>query len=365
MSRTERKKRPFVYWMAVYAIVFLGLAVCGLMLFARFLSAYEASRPDRAADAFMEHFTPKDVLGLSGEFLDTLDSRLQPRSAAEAEILAFLGDDLHYVKSAASTEELAIYTLISGNKKIGELRFAPGQELEFGFRKMEYCGGSADFSFLKSACSYTVPSDWSVYSYETFVGEEFATGKETHFEFLSDVRSTDTYEIPCLREYALDNYLGTLELHYYDAAGQETALPVEGFGEEYIDNCSPELQLELQDFAMSFTDRYYEFTASLRGEIMSTYSRLKPLLVPGGKLEQRLEGALENMAWSQNRGSTLTEKRVLHCIDLGGGSYLCGVTYDVDVVSKDGETVTKTENNIKLIVTRTQQGLRAADLYSY
>ena len=50
-------------------------------------------------------------------------------------------------------------------------------------------------------------------------------------------------------------------------------------------------------------------------------------------------------------------------MNLGGGNYFADLTYVVDTTGQKG--VVQTTNNLKLIISRTDDGLKAADIASY
>ena len=102
---------------------------------------------------------------------------------------------------------------------------------------------------------------------------------------------------------------------------------------------------------------------SHRDLIYTNYGKLKPYLLPGSDLANRMNSALEGMVWSNNKANELQSVDVHYCIKLKDGEYLCDITYYVNTLGNNGYVVT--ENNARIFVSWLDSGLYAKEMMSY
>lgn len=360
----KRKRFGFAIFMILYALVVLGAAAWGLGKFWDYMDAYEASRIRNTMDSYMEEVTPEYVCDRSGALIDSIDHRLQSEESCRQVILDFLSGGITYArKSAECTDTRTVYVLRSGGKVIGQVALVPQGEPRYGFTSWAVSEDSFDLSFLVGRKdTITVDSTMEVYAGEVLLDESFVT--ETGLKYEAVEEFYDELALPTKLTYTAGPILGETVLRAVDAQGNTVVINGETDLDPWLNNCTQAVHQELDGFNRDFIDRYVCYLTSRRDNRQYNYERLTPLLVDGSDLKTRVTNAYEGLEFGQSQSDTIVRFASNHIIDLGDGKYLCGVTYEVDSLGRDG-ALHRSVNNAWLFLVRTDSGLQAERLLSY
>lgn len=360
----KRKILNFWFFMIVYAVVVLVAAAFGLSKFWDYMDAYEDSRVKNTMEAYMAQLTPQYICDRSGELIDGIDHHLQSEEACAQVIMDFLGTEITYVrKSSECTDTRTVYMLRTGGKTIGRVELVSQGEARYGFTPWVVSQDSFDLSFLVGdQATITVDSTMQVYAGGVLLDEDYVT--ETGLPYAPVKDLYDEVNLPYKMTYTAGPILGELTLQAVDADGKTVELKDESDLDPYLDNCTPEVHQEVDTFIRNFIDRYTRYLTSRMDNRQENYRQLKPLLLSGSSLSQRVSKAYEGFEYGHSRSDTITGFGVNHIIDLGDGKYLCDVTYEVDTLGRDG-VLHHSVNNAWVFLVRTSGALKAERLISY
>ena len=361
-----KKRKIWNFWvfMIVYAVVVLTAAAFGLSKFWDYMEAYEDSRIKNTIEAYMAELTPQYICDRSGELIDSIDHHLQSEEECRQVILDFLSTEISYVrKSSECTDTRTVYMLRTGGKTIGKVELVPQGESRYGFTPWAVSQDSFDLSFLKGdQTAITVDSTMQVYAGTALLDEGYVTKTGLPYAAVKDLYGE--VNLPYKMTYTAGPILGELTLRAVDAAGSTVEIKEESDLDPYLDNCTQSDHEELDTFIRKFLDRYTRYLTSRMDNRQDNYQRLKPLLLSGSSLAQRIGKAYDGFEYGHSRSDTVTGINVNHIIDLGEGKYLCDVTYEVDTLGRDG-VLHHSVNNAWVFLVRTSGALKAERLISY
>jgi len=120
---------------------------------------------------------------------------------------------------------------------------------------------------------------------------------------------------------------------------------------------------KVNEFLDNYVYFYVKFTSSANDNIAGNLSDLRKYMVPGSELEKRMKGGVDGLFWASSRGDTLKNIEVHDCMNIGGGNFVCDITFTVDTVGWNGHV--ETNNNAKILITTTNSGLKAAAMKNY
>ena len=349
--------------MLAYAVYFLCFFTIGLIILFRFLDENQKAQPGMAVDAYMKNFSEEQVLERERDFLSTLDTNVQSEEETAGLILQYVGENVRCVSSPMeSTSDRLAYVLMTGDRVIGHMYLEQGEETAFGQRPWHVAGEEFDFSFLKGEpVSVTVPDTFSVQCNGTVLGSEYITESGIEFENLRDYYPMND-AIPHLCTYTVDNYLSEIELVVLDDLGNVSQIPEEEYAEYCMkDVCPQDEKAAVTEFINAFIEKYVAYTGSSKYNYNENYNALEPYMVPGSDIQQRTFNARDSFAFGGARDNIIKEVTVKQCIPLDDGKYYCEIVYFVDVRGGSG-AYTLTENTAKLIVQKTDGGLKAVEM---
>ena len=196
---TKRKKnstRRFVLGMLIYALVFIVFLAIGLRIFWGYIDSYEKSQPVHAIDSYIESFDSEHIRSLCGDFVGSLDHRLQSEEDAYTLIESLFNGRLRYSKnSVESTEDRLVYAIVSDNRMLGTMalnRSGEGNNSVWTVSDEKF-----DFSDLLGSAEILAPSEWQISCNGNTLGEDFVT--ETGIRYPSMEEAYDFgFELPTL-----------------------------------------------------------------------------------------------------------------------------------------------------------------------
>jgi hypothetical protein len=350
--------------MIVYAVVVLIAAAFGLSKFWEYMDAYEASRVKNTMEAYMAELTPQYICDRSGELIDSIDHGLQSEEACAQVIMDFLSTNISYArKSSECTDTRTVYMLRTRGRTIGKVELVPQGEERYGFRPWVVSEDSFDLSFLiGNQAAITVDSTMQVYAGTVLLDEGYVTATALPYAAVKDLYGEAN--LPYKMTYTAGPILGELTLHAVDAGGNTVEINEESDLDPYLDNCTEPVVQEVDTFMRDFVRRYTRYLTSRIDTRQENYQKLRPLLLSGSSLSQRISKAYEGLEYGHSKSDTITDIRINHTIDLGDGKYLCDVSYEADTLGKDG-VLHHSINNAWVFLVRTSNGLKAERLISY
>ena len=367
MAKKLKKKgfKRFFLGLGIYAVVFLALAFFGLSAFWDFIEAYEISRPKNTIAQHVEQLTLEQIASGDTALLSQIDLKIQNEEAFRKVITDSLTQDITYAQNVAETTDTKlVYMLMCGSKAIGKVTLSPEAPDQYGFTPWKVSGQSFDFSYLLgSSATITVPHDFTVHANGVKLDSSYITQENIPYEALKSYYGD--YQPPYMVTYTVDPVLGDIQLEAHDRNGTVVTVDENTDLTVYMNNCSdPELKAT-NDLLEPFLRSYVAFTSNYGGKenTKNNYDTLLEYLVPGGDMAKRMYQALDGLGWAKNTRSTITDIQRNHTVNLGGGRYLCDVTYTVEAALYWEDPISV--NNVKIIMVETGSGLRVESLMVY
>lgn len=359
-----REKRKFstklLIAMGIYAAVFIVAAAFGLRWFWNYMAVYEASRPQTAMDAYMDKLDAGHMQNGAADLIAGIDHNIQSEDACRQAIADAVSTGITYAKKVSEcTDTQLVYILSCGKQAIGRVTLIPGETDRFGFTPWTVGSESFDFSYLLGEkAAVTVPDNYPVYVNGVCLSEEYITETGIRYALLEDFY--EDYTLPCMVTYEIAPILGTLNVTITDPEGNTVSYQ-EALDElTVLDNCTEAERAAIESVTEDFLTRYVAFITNANGDLNGNYTRLAQYMVPGSSLDQRMHDSFEGLKWVRDRKASLESMTIQHRVSLGGGCYLCDVTYTVKYSNS-----TVITDNIQLILRDIGDGLLAETLRSY
>lgn len=365
MAKIEKKKRHWIFPIAllIYAVLFLGATAYGLDQLWNYMDAYEQSRPHIALDAYMEKLSPDYVCDASSDLIAQIDHHIQSKENCRQIIREALSGGFTYAKKTGEcTENRQVYVLRSGDQVIGTMEMERSGDTVHGFTAWVVTRDSFDLSFLLTEpITVTVPSDYPVYINGSLLGQEYITEHNIQYAELAEFYKD--YSLPYMVAYEAGPFLGEPQLTVTDPETNEVTLNEPAGPSAFLNNCTENETTRLDTIVDAYIRSYVDFTSCTGNDSKANYHQLAQYMVPNGDLSKRMYAALDGLYWVSDRGAVLSAIDIHHYINIGGGRYMCDVTYVVD--TRDYSGAVQTTSNVKIIFLETENGLKAETMTSY
>lgn len=376
MAKHRKKKRSkgFAIFMVLYIIAFLVGTYYGLKYLWGYMESYEKSRPINAVNQYMDSIDDAYWRKASENVVSTVDHDIQSEEECYDYILDFVSGGVSYERDPANSEaqKRETYMLRCRDKVIGKLVFEPTEYIgEFfphikEFRSTLSTWSCTDtefyFDWVYTGYEQVVPTGYTVYLNGQPLDDKYIVEDNIEYEQLADLYDTMP-ELPHMRRYKADGFVGELELTVTDDKGQ--AVELEGFAPEelFTSNCS-EAEIERLDaFVNKFVKAYVIFSSNVNKDTYNNKEALQALIVPGSGLYTRVADAVEGLYWAHSKGEEIKSVTLNSAIKLDDSRYYCDVTYLLDTTGNQG-TVAVTDN-IRLVINDSESGLKVAAMFTY
>ena len=247
------------------------------------------------------------------------------------------------VSSLTCTHELGRVTLVKNGEKLGEKTWSVAAE--------DY-----DFTFLLRSDRFIVPNHWVVRCGERRLGVEYIVDPRVEYPFLHELYDKE-FAMPYLAEYEISNYIGDPKIRFYDADGEEQERFTLTDGREQIPRVTGASKAAFISFGEKFVPLYVNCLSNVSKNAGTNYQQIRPLLVPGSALDQRLQAAFGGQAFSQSNSTDIGEVRINDVYNLGNEYFIIDLSYTVDTYSAKGRSSSNTD--MYLVVYRDEETLYA------
>lgn len=229
-----KKRSKFLPALIIYCLVLILIIGGGLIFLNKFLTSYEASRPDNAVEAFFEE---KDRSFWLDNIQSVISEGFNEFTDPEATI-ADLGLDpnaeLSWRSAAGGDDSTLYYDVKLGSALVGRLTVTPDADVGFDMRSWKVTGWSFDPG-KDTSITVCVPEGCTAYVNGVAVSDAYLSGTGK-----TNVTLSHDFDIaPDSNIYVIDGMRGPIEVKAYDANGVE--LEADGVtGSEVAFLCQPE-----------------------------------------------------------------------------------------------------------------------------
>ncbi len=349
---------------AIYAAIFLVIAVVGLVIFWNYMDAYEQAQPENALQTYLYNLDAKRILSHS----DNLVELVNPDVQREADCRQIISDTLHNgvnfkLLMSESNDGKKVYALSCGDNVIGKVGLTSQDKGSFGLPVWQVTEEDFDFSFLlNEGKTIDVPQHYKVYADGKLLSSQSIVQQDTPIEVLKDFYA-DYDTLPYMVTYKVGPYLGDVEITIADAE-DNVVTPEQAADIAFIlDNCSNAEMETLDNLVAAYINSYVRFSTNADEALEENYQDILSYIVPECALAERMEDALNGLKWVKNQDAQVISKAVHYRTRLAGGIYLYDVSYEVEV-SHLGNTTTTTEN-VRFILSQTPEGLKVERMLNY
>ncbi len=349
---------------AIYAAIFLVIAIIGLIIFWNYMDAYEKSQPKNVIDSFMFNLDDSQIKALSNDFIQSVNHDVQSDEDCLAIITDTIRNGVTYARNMSEcTESKTVYMLMCGGNSIGKVVLTTDGTGSFGLPNWRVTEATLDFSYmLNDGVKLEVPGSYKVYANGKLVSRRSIIQQDTPIEVLKDFYA-DYDTLPYMVTYQVGPYLGDVEITITDAEDKPVT-PEQAKDLAFIlDNCSGSEKDTLDSLVSSFIDSYVRFTTNADEKLNENYADVLSYIVPDSALAQRMEDALNGLKWNKNQNAEILSKTAHYRTRLAGGLYLYDVSYEVQVTHQ-GTTTTTTEN-VRFLLSQTIDGLKVERMLNY
>jgi hypothetical protein len=349
---------------AIYAGIFLVLAIIGLIIFWNYMGAYEKSQPKNIIDSYIYNLDEQHIQNHCSELIASVNHDVQSERECFEIISEAIRDGVTYARNLQEcTDDKMVYMLMSDGKNIGQVVLTAQGKGSFGFKNWQVTEESYDFSFLLSeAVTLEVPQHYKVYANGNLVGQRCIVQNDTPIDVLKDFYA-DYDTLPYMVTYEVGPFLGDVEITITDAEDNPVTAEQAKDLAFILDNCSGAEKDTLDNLVRNYINSYVRFTTNAGGKLEENFQDVLFYVVPDSTLAERLEDALGGLKWVNNQEAEILSTDTHYRTRLAGGLYLYDISYEVKV-SHNGNTTTTTEN-VRFLLSQTVDGLKVERMLNY
>ncbi len=340
MARKKKKNTHgagvYAAFLLVYILVLGTVIVFGLSRLWEYAKTIDPVEPEGIMDVYIEQLKANVFDQGIAQTVAALPHEFQSNEECVQIVQEMLQGDWSYRRRPGSTNESGFveYDLICGKNLVGKAVVVrdeskrgtvPDNQIPWIVKSNEFY-----VTGFYTSLKVTAPETYTVRINDIPVGEEYIVQRGIEFDVLKPYYSK--YEgLPTKVTYEVENLFGALEPVIYDEDGNVFVYDETKDDMQYIKQPDPETWARLEAFAIGFSDEYKHFSAAT-GEFNTAIGRLKPYLIPGSDLEQRLKMAEDGYGWAHTKNYEFNGATLNSAINVGGGVYILDVTTETTVV---------------------------------
>ena len=340
MARRRKKNTHgagvYAAFLIIYVLVLAGVIGFGLNKLWDYAKTLDPVAPEDTMDRYIVQL--KDTVWNDG-IARTIAAMEHPFQTTEecVEIVQDMLDgewSYHRQPGSSDTDDSVDFDLICGKNLVGKCTLVRDESLRGQMPDMQlpWIVQSNEFYVdgLYTSLRVTVPESYTVKINNIPVGPEYIVERGIRYDVLEPYYSQ--YDgLPTKVTYEVDKLYGVQEAIIYDENGN-LFIPDETKNDiQYIRQPEGEEWARLEAFAIAFADKYKHFSAGT-GDPYTAISELKPYLIEGSDLEQRLWMAMDGYGWAHTVAYEFNGAVLNSAIAVGSGLYILDVTAETTVI---------------------------------
>ncbi len=337
----KRKKNThgagvYATFLTAYILVLAAVILFGLNRLWEYAKTLDPVEPESIMDVYIEQLKSNVFEQGIAQTVAAMPHEFQTNEECVQIVQDMLEGDWSYRRRPGSTNESGCveYDLICGKNLVGKAVVVrdeskrgtvPDNQIPWIVQSNEFY-----VTGLYTSLKVTVPQSYTVRINNIPVGEEYIVERGIHYDVLEPYYSQYS-ELPTKVTYEVKNLFGVQEAVIYDEEGNLFVYDETKDDIQYIRQPEPETWARLESFAIAFSDAYKHFSAGT-GDPASAIARLKPYLIDGSELEQRLWMAMDGYGWAHTKYYEFNGATLNSAISVGSDLYILDVTTETTVV---------------------------------
>ena len=337
---------------------------------------YELSRPTHTMDAYIEELSRNLWDEGIADTVKAMPHEVQSDEEVAAHVRDMLSNGVSYLRKGGGGEGHAVYALRCNGHEFGEVTITevedyvgridtavfPWKLLPWSIKPWKVESESFDFNGLYSSVDVVVPKNYTVVLNGVKLGPEYIVETDIPFDVLKNYY--DRYDgLPKKLRYRFDNVIGTIEPVILDENGEFFPIDYGRDDSQFIRPCTPEKLERLAKFTAGFIDRYLRYTSGAI-DPQTGYQKLRPYLLGGSDLDDRMKKALDGLSWAHTSSITVESALLNGALALGDNFYICDMS-SVARTYTAGKGETESVSNMRVIVRERNDDIRALTLEFY
>lgn len=356
-KKKKRKIGTAVYWtfLCLYTLVLCAAVCFGLSKVWKYAEEYEASRPNKAIDAYIEELNENFWNSSMSDTIADMEHEVQTDSECKEFVQGLLDGGISYARTTCNDPKKLAYNLKCDNGVIGKVIISEDEsykdKVEFGMIPWKIDSDEFDFNGLYSSVTVTVPADYSVALNGVTLGSQYIVEEGIHMDLL-DAYYADYPNLPTKVTYKFDHIIGKLEPVIYNAAGEETVIDEAKGDSQYITFADEVTVSKLTEFVEKFEQCFRKYSSGV-GSIQLNYEALLGYIIKGGDIDTRLLAAQDGLAWSHTNAVQVESTVINNVIQLDSTTWIVNETTKVTAYGPQTET---SENEMELVIVEKDPG---------
>ncbi len=326
----------YATFLIVYILVLGVVIVFGLSRLWEYAKTVDPVEPESIMDVYIEQLKTNVFEQGIAQTVAAMPHEFQSNEECVQIVEDMLEGDWSYRRRPGSTNESGYveYDLICGKNLVGKA-VAVRDESKRGTmpdNQLPWIVQSNEFyvTGLYTSLRVTAPASYTVRINDIPVGEEYIVERGIQYDVLKPYYSQYP-DLPTKVTYEVDHLFGVQEPVVYDEDGNIFVYDETKDDMQYIKQPDAETWAKLEAFAIAFSEQYKRFSAGT-GDAAYIINQLKPYIVEGSDLEQRLWMAMDGYGWAHTVSYTFNGATLNSVIDIGSGFYIMDVTTETTVV---------------------------------
>ena len=332
-------KALYTAFLLAYMALIILTALYALRMVWTYAEEYENSRSSHTLDSYLETINRERW----SDGIERTVAAMPHEAQSDEEIKSFIQNKLSagitaVRKSGSSDGSSITYSLRCNGSEIGTVTLTedesyrgkidttqkPWSLLPWRIQPWKVSAESFDFDSLYNSVEVVVPSTYSVWINGTQLGEEYITERGIHYDLYEDYyQYWDT--LPTKVRYHFDHVIGEAVPVIRDADGNEVTIDPNQGDRQFVTPASEETVARYSEFIVPFAKAYLTYISGVPDN-GTHLAELRPYLMKGQDLENRMVDALDGLSWAHTSSIHVDSVEVNEVLELVEGFTVVDIT---------------------------------------
>lgn len=171
------------------------------------------------------------------------------------------------------------------------------------------------------------------------------------------------FDMPVLVTYGAGDFFGEFTFSVTDPEGNPVQITADTDRNSMLPRCTAEEESQIQQLTTDYLTAYINYTGSANRMSYANLKKLKQYVVRDSALATRLSAAFGGLVYAQSNGDEITSMTFNGMYPVTEDRYCCDVSYVLKTIGHNGAV--ETNNSTRLILLRTEEGLKVEAMANY